>query len=119
MNYPEVLDGTRNAYWIKAIYKDENVAFRKYSLPFPWHQKMPPPRNNFMFFAPKELSPPDYCIYSVKGIFQEQWERPYKVWFADVKAPFLWLLIKRVPSFQSLSPELHGKCLYKAETYRR
>lgn len=69
-----------------------------------------------MVFAPEELPPSDWWISGVNGIFQEQWVCPYKVWFADAKAPFLWLLIKRAPSFQGPSPELQGKCLYKAET---
>lgn len=71
-----------------SIYKDENVVFRKYSLPSPWHQKTLP-SNNFMVFGPKELPPSDCCISSVNGIFQEQGVCPHKVWDADAKAPFL------------------------------
>lgn len=69
-----------------SVSKGENVVFSKYSLPSPWHQKT---LHNFMVFAPKELPPSDCYISSIDGIFQEQSVCPYKVWFADAKAPFL------------------------------
>lgn len=75
------------------------------------------PPNNFMVFAPEELPPSDWWISGVNGIFQEQWVCPYTVWFADAKAPFLWLLIKRAPSFQSPSPELEGN-VYTRQRHR-